>query len=116
MRGGPYPNHTGTDFEADGCDGPIWAANKGRISDVSIDSLNNWIVDVDHGKGLITRYVHMYRSGILVRVGQEVKAGEQIAKTGSSGASTGCHLHFEVIVNGEFVDPIPFLAEREVTY
>lgn len=109
-------NHSGTDFEAGGCDGPIWAANSGRVSNIFVDSYDNWILEVDHGKGLVTRYVHMWQSGILVTVGQKVKAGQQIAKVGSSGASTGCHLHFEVLVEGKFLDPIPFLAERAITY
>ncbi|HAM13630.1 MAG TPA: M23 family peptidase, partial [Microbacterium sp.] len=57
------------------------------------------------------RYLHMYDSGMLVQTGDKVKAGDQIARVGSSGDSTGCHLHYEVRVNGQNVDPAPFMAE-----
>lgn len=108
--------HTGLDLQAGGCDGPIWAAHDGTVSNVFQDGLGNWFVVVDHGGGVVTHYVHMYRDGILVKVGDKVKGGQQIAKTGSSGSSTGCHLHFEVKVNGEFVNPRDFLAEVGITY
>jgi hypothetical protein len=116
LRPGPYPNHTGTDFEAGGCGGPIWAAKDGTVTFVGLDSLQNGVVYIDHGDGLETRYVHMYLKDIFVKNGQKVRAGEQIAKTGSSGASTGCHLHFEILNGGQFVDPIPVLAAAGITY
>ncbi|PRI12508.1 M23 family metallopeptidase [Leucobacter massiliensis] len=108
--------HTGLDLEAGGCYGPIWAAHDGTVSNVFIDSLGNWFLVVDHGGGVITHYVHMYADGLIAKTGDKVKAGEQIARTGSSGASSGCHLHFEVQIDGEFTDPEPFLAERGITY
>ncbi|WP_270909014.1 M23 family metallopeptidase [Leucobacter sp. UCMA 4100] len=108
--------HTGLDLEAGGCNGPIWAANDGKVSRVYQDSLANWLVVIDHGSEVVTQYVHMYRDGILVNEGDTVKGGQQIAKTGSSGASTGCHLHFEVKVNGEYVNPRDFLAQVGITY
>ncbi|WP_367645931.1 M23 family metallopeptidase [Paenarthrobacter ureafaciens] len=110
------PFHFGTDFQADGCDGPIWAAQAGTVSQIVQDSGGGWHIEVDHGGGVATRYIHMYANGILVEVGDKVKAGQQIARTGSSGFSTGCHLHFEVQIEGEKVDPIPFLAEVGITY
>ena len=60
-------------------------------------------VEIDHGNGLITTYNHL--SGIGVRTGQHVQAGELVAQVGTTGASTGCHLHFETILNGTYTDP-----------
>ncbi|GMA37809.1 M23 family metallopeptidase [Demequina litorisediminis] len=54
----------------------------------------------------------MTRAGIFVDVGDEVAAGQQIAISGSTGNSTGCHLHFEVWVGDKAIDPVPFLAGR----
>jgi murein DD-endopeptidase MepM/ murein hydrolase activator NlpD len=59
-----------------------------------------------------TKYGHMEATGVLVRVGDQVATGQVIAKVGSEGLSTGCHLHFTVEVDGEPTDPITFLAER----
>ncbi|PYF96377.1 Peptidase family M23 [Georgenia satyanarayanai] len=101
--------HAGLDFQAGGCEGPIWAAQEGTVIDVFTDQHGGWTLDVDHG-GVLTRYKHMYANGILVAVGDRVEAGQQIARTGSSGWSTGCHLHFEVHVDGSPVDPRDFLA------
>jgi murein DD-endopeptidase MepM/ murein hydrolase activator NlpD len=73
-----------------------WAGGYGRM------------VEIDHGNGFSTRYGHLSR--ILVKVGQTVAAGETIGKTGSSGRSTGPHLHYEVRHNGKAVNPLRFLA------
>jgi murein DD-endopeptidase MepM/ murein hydrolase activator NlpD len=73
-----------------------WAGGYGRM------------VEVDHGNGFSTRYGHL--SKILVSVGQKVSAGDEIGETGSSGRSTGPHLHYEVRHNGEAVNPLRFLA------
>lgn len=114
---GPTPAfHFGIDLEAGGCEGPIWAAQAGTVSQVFQDLSGGWIVEVDHGGGVVTWYVHMYSSGILVEVGDKVEAGQMIARVGSSGMSTACHLHFEVHVSGDPVDPTSFLAEVGITY
>ncbi|MFC3690454.1 M23 family metallopeptidase [Aquipuribacter hungaricus] len=102
--------HSGTDLKAGGCDGPIWAAQAGTVTVRTFDRAGNGTITVDHGGGVQTTYLHMYDNGMLVRVGDQVQAGQQIARTGSSGQSTGCHLHFGVIVNGTPTDPVPFMA------
>lgn len=66
-------------------------------------------VVIDHGGGIQTRYAHMYPGSITVRVGQKVYQGQQIGRIGSTGNSTGPHLHFEVLVNGRKVNPYPYI-------
>lgn len=102
--------HSGTDLAAGGCDGPIWAAQAGVVTFVGFDSTGAGTITIDHGGGVLTQYLHEYASGMLVREGQQVHAGQQIGRVGSSGRSTGCHLHFQVTVNGTRVDPVPFMA------
>jgi murein DD-endopeptidase MepM/ murein hydrolase activator NlpD len=65
------------------------------------------VVEIEHGNGLMTRYAHM--SGFRARVGQPVQAGQVIGLIGSTGRSTGPHLHFEVRINDRAVNPRPFL-------
>ncbi|MBT2186318.1 M23 family metallopeptidase [Sphingobium nicotianae] len=102
--------HAGLDFR--GAYGqPILAAAPGRISYVGPRQGYGNVVEVDHGKGLMTRYAHL--SGYGVHVGQDVRRGEAIARMGSTGRSTGTHLHFEVRVNGAAVNPRPFLEARQ---
>lgn len=108
---GEYRLHAGTDLAAGGCEGPIWAARAGSVTFAGMGGNDTGIITIDHGDGIQTRYLHMYRNGILVRVGDTVTAGQQIGRTGSSGNSTGCHLHFEVHLNGKPVDPEPFMAK-----
>lgn len=99
-----YKMHTGVDIGADK-GASIVAANSGTVIMAQYDKngYGNMVV-IDHGGGITTLYAHA--SKILVKVGQEVKAGAVIAKVGSTGLSTGNHLHFEVRVNGETKDPM----------
>ncbi len=98
--------HRGLDFRG-GYGSPILAAADGRVSFVGTKAGYGRVVEITHGNGMLTRYAHMSRQ--LARVGQQVAAGEQIGKIGSTGRSTGPHLHFEVHINGRQVNPRPFL-------
>lgn len=106
--------HYGVDLAA-GCGAPIWAANDGVVIARGFDTGGNGYLTIDHGGGIQTQYLHMYDSGMFVNVGDKVKGGQQIAEEGSSGQSTGCHLHFEVLVNGENVDPETFMSGVGIT-
>ncbi len=98
--------HTGLDIR--GAYGqPIYAAAPGRVIRVGRWSGYGNVVVIDHGHGIETRYGHL--SGFDVRPGATIKAGEQIARMGSTGRSTGNHLHFEVRINGRAVNPRPYL-------
>jgi murein DD-endopeptidase MepM/ murein hydrolase activator NlpD len=68
------------------------------------------LVEINHGDGYITRYAHNQRT--LVQVGQTVKRGDPIALMGSTGRSTGPHVHFEVVKNGRQVDPLTFIGRK----
>lgn len=69
-------------------------------------------IKIDHGHGNVTTYNHIRPGGVLVEVGDTVKAGDLIGLMGSSGASTGTHLHFELYINGVRVDPAPFFSKH----
>jgi murein DD-endopeptidase MepM/ murein hydrolase activator NlpD len=98
--------HTGVDMHA-GMGVSIHAAGSGTVVYADWRGGYGKCVIVDHGGGLATLYAH--QSQILVNVGQKVKRGEVIGKVGSTGYSTGPHLHFEVRVNGTPVDPLGYL-------
>lgn len=107
---GGTAQHKGIDFPAP-IGTPIYAAEDGIVKRAGpATDFGCWIV-IDHGGGLETVYGHMYPHQILVVPGQRVKRGQQIAAVGNNGKSTGPHLHFEVRVREEPVDPLPFLSE-----
>lgn len=98
--------HAGIDFP--GSHGqPILAAAAGKVSFVGQRSGYGNVVEITHGNGLMTRYAHL--SGFSAKVGKQVARGDRIASMGSTGRSTGDHLHFEVRLNGQPVNPRPFL-------
>jgi murein DD-endopeptidase MepM/ murein hydrolase activator NlpD len=99
--------HAGLDFKA-AKGAPVYAAAKGVVSFVGQRRGYGNCVEIDHGNGLVTRYAHM--SAFHAHVGQAVAAGEAIGAVGSTGRSTGPHLHFEVRVHDRPVNPRPFLA------
>lgn len=108
--------HTGSDI-ANSLGTPIYAAANGVVTVTGRhpscgDGACGAVIEVDHGSGVKTRYLHMSYSDHLVSIGDSVAAGQQIGAMNTQGYSTGVHLHFEVLVNGEFVDPVAFLADR----
>ncbi|HKX79734.1 MAG TPA: M23 family metallopeptidase [Novosphingobium sp.] len=98
--------HAGLDFAAP-YGAPIYAAASGRVSFAGIKQGYGNCIEVDHGNGLVTRYAHMSR--FVAAIGRQVDAGDMIGAIGSTGRSTGPHLHFEVHINGRPVNPRPFL-------
>ncbi len=105
--------HAGLDFPAD-VGTVIVAAAGGVVQSTEWHPAYGQLLEIDHGRGLVTRYAHA--SAVLVRLGDVVKRGQRVAEVGSSGRSTGSHLHFEVLVDGVPQDPARFLyaprAER----
>jgi murein DD-endopeptidase MepM/ murein hydrolase activator NlpD len=99
--------HAGLDFAAR-IGTPIAAAAGGIVVFAGFKRDFGWVVDIDHGNGLTTRYAHA--SELLVKPGQVVIPGDRIAMVGSTGRSTGPHLHFEVLRAGDHVDPKRYLA------
>ncbi|CAG1016384.1 Murein DD-endopeptidase MepM [Burkholderiaceae bacterium] len=99
--------HTGLDFPAD-TGTPIQAAAGGVVLSGDAHPQYGNLVEIDHGRGLVTRYAHA--SKILVRAGDIVKRGQSVALVGSSGRSTGPHLHFEVLLDGVPQNPAKFLT------
>ena len=71
-------------------------------------------VQVDHGGGVSTGYGHQVNGGIMVSVGQRVEVGQRIGTVGSTGNSTGCHLHFETRQGGVAADPVPLMSARGI--
>ncbi|MBI5303408.1 MAG: LysM peptidoglycan-binding domain-containing M23 family metallopeptidase [Chloroflexi bacterium] len=104
-NGGPVSacGHEGTDFRMSLGD-PIYSDARGKVVFAALTQVRGNMVVVDHGLGVFSAYYHM--SEIAVKVGQLVNAGALIGKAGSTGLSTGPHLHWSMWVNGEYVDPM----------
>lgn len=98
--------HAGIDFKG-AVGSPIFAAAGGRVSYAGWKSGYGKAVEITHGNGMMTRYAHLSR--IDAKIGQLVEAGATIGGLGSTGRSTGPHLHFEVRINDRAVNPRPFL-------
>jgi len=100
--------HTGIDIGAkSGTD--ILAANGGKVIKAAYMANGyGYYIMIDHGGGIVTLYAHS--SKLLVSVGEIVTRGQVIAKVGSTGMSTGAHLHFEVRINGQYVDPLGYVT------
>lgn len=101
--------HKGIDFSASVGD-PVLAVADGVVSFSASRSGYGNTIEVDHGNGYVTRYAH--NSRLTRKVGALVRAGEEIAKAGSTGRSTGAHVHFEVWQDGRVVNPRKFLSNR----
>ncbi|MDP5239459.1 M23 family metallopeptidase [Uliginosibacterium sp. 31-16] len=99
--------HSGIDFDAS-TGTPIRSAGGGRVKTAAWVSDLGFVVEIEHGNGLMTRYAHT--SKMYVKAGDIVTPGQLIAAVGSTGRSTGPHLHFEILHNGRFVDPMHYLS------
>ena len=112
---GEYKNHGGTDIGAS-YGSAIYAADSGKIVQSSDGWNGGWgnYVMIDHGNGMQTLYAHM--SSRAVSVGQTVKKGQVIGYVGSTGMSTGPHLHYEMYINGSRVDPQKYYPGMSFTY
>jgi len=104
---GVYKLHSGTDFSSG--DGKAYAAKAGTVAAVTYDGAYGNMVTISHGGGVETRYAHLAQP--TVSTGQKVSAGTVVGNIGSTGYSTGPHLHFEVLKNGEFVNADSFLGQ-----
>ncbi len=101
-------NHKGMDFHARVGD-PVLAVADGVVSFSGVKGGYGNVVEIDHGNGYKTLYAH--NSRLTVREGGLVRAGQEVAKAGSTGRSTGAHVHFEVWQNGVVMNPRKFLGE-----
>ena len=102
--------HTGADFRAE-TGTPIYATGAGKVITAEYSGGYGNLVEIDHGNGLITRFAHM--SAIVATDGQTVQAGTLIGRVGTTGRSTGPHLHYETRMHDEPLDPARFLRAGE---
>ncbi len=105
--GGGHQFHKGIDFEADVGD-PVLAVADGVVSFSGVRSGYGNVIEIDHGNGYVTRYAH--NSRLERTIGDLVRSGQEIAKAGSTGRSTGAHVHLEVWQDGRVINPRQFLA------
>ncbi|MCB1498517.1 MAG: peptidoglycan DD-metalloendopeptidase family protein [Bauldia sp.] len=114
MRTDPFRRrpamHTGIDFRAP-TGQPARATAGGKIISAGYNRGYGNMVEIDHGNGLTTRFAHL--SKIQVKKGQTVAKGDTVGQTGSTGRSTGPHLHYEIRVNGRAIDPMTFIRAGE---
>lgn len=104
--------HMGIDIGAS-CNAPIYAAFNGTVEYAGpLGTYGNFVL-INNGGSVQTGYAHIRDGGIMVGIGQTVSAGQPIARVGTTGASTGCHLHYEVRVGGQKIDGIPFMRDRQ---
>src|SRR3989442_1137105 len=89
------------------------AVAAGVVRRASSDGINGRILVLDHGRGVVTTYCH--NEALLVRDGQHVERGQVVARSGSSGLTTGPHLHYQIDLAGEPVDPLRFRAQHPKT-
>ena len=104
--------HRGVDIAGPGASGkPIVASAPGVVEKVTQSNTGyGYSVLINHGNGIKTRYAHCQAGSICVKVGQSVVQGQMIAKIGNTGNSTGPHLHFEIIYNGSYANPLKYLT------
>lgn len=100
---GVFKLHDGVDIAA-ACGTPIHAYSGGRVTGADFSLAYGYRVTIDHGGGLVMAYTHM--PGLEVSVGDEVSAGQRIGSVGTTGLSTGCHLHWMAWRSGALIDPL----------
>lgn len=105
--------HGGIDMGA-GWNAPIVAAGPGKVIFAGSKSGYGRVVDVDHGGGFVSRYAHLKR--IVAKKGQDVVIGDELGKMGSTGRSTGPHLHYEVLFHGKQYNPVEFIKAGKHVY
>ncbi|MDP2587295.1 MAG: peptidoglycan DD-metalloendopeptidase family protein [bacterium] len=103
-----YGWHTGIDIACP-YGSALSAADGGTVIEAGWAGGYGYNIVISHGNGFTTRYAHIKEGGIHVNVGQQVSRGQYIADEGSTGFSTGPHLHFEIMINGSFVNPLNYL-------
>lgn len=104
---GEYKLHTGTDFSAGGINGKtVYAVKGGEVIYAAKHKAYGNFVIIDHGAGVSSCYAHMQDGSLLVSVGSKVSQGQPIGKVGSTGYSTGPHLHFEIRIDGATTNPM----------
>jgi murein DD-endopeptidase MepM/ murein hydrolase activator NlpD len=91
---------------------PVVAPSAGRITRVGWENGYGLTVEITHGYGIVTRYAHMSRTAVAI--GQSVRRGDRLGFVGSTGLSTGPHLHYEVIVEGRPTDPLRFIMPAAI--
>ena len=106
--------HAGTDL-AGGCGIPIYAARGGQVVYAGWNGGYGNFILINHGDGISTGYAHIATGKTFVRYGEQVSTGTHIANVGSTGGSTGCHLHFEVREDGKAINPVPFMKGKGIT-
>ena len=107
--------HNGVDIAGMGCGATIYAAHSGTVTYAGPNGTLGNYIQIEHGDGTSSGYGHIKPGGIHVSYGQQVDPGQPIAQVGSTGASTGCHLHFMIRVNGQLTNPVPFMRSRGIT-
>ena len=99
--------HSGVDLA--GSQGtPIVAARSGTVTTASYNGSSGYFVTINHGDGYSSSYLHL--TGFTVKVGQKVSRGQTIGYMGSTGVSTGPHLHFSIYYNGSTVNPASYIS------
>ena len=102
--------HNGLDIAGDKGQ-PVYSTAAGIVTQAGYQGAYGNLIVVDHGFGLETRYGHL--SGFLVQKGHHVKRGEMIGRLGSTGRTTGAHLHYEVMANGRLLNPLQLLTQQK---
>ena len=117
---GTWKLHAGTDFSAESGT-PIFAVADGVVLSAAFDELGGYVTQIRHeledGSTVVSAYLHQAEGSLLVSEGDTVEAGQQIGAVGTTGISTGAHLHFEIRdLEGETVDPEPWLVAQDAVY